>query len=156
MLVLGRAFYIQRFQGSYWRSMSDSLHQRIEQLDAERGIITDVNSKSLTPFQLLANRTIGLSREHVVSNGKTKKQNVGLEKSYDSLLTGQKGERLVRFIAGGVAIPVEGYQVEPENGKDIVTTIDVNIQDIAETALMKMMLQRESQYGTAIVTETKT
>ena len=257
-LILGRAFYIQRFQGSYWRSMSDSLHQRIEPLDAERGtiysedgqmlstsiptfdiymdmeadglrekngkrfkenvdsfsralsdyfgdrsvaeykrdlesayrkndryyplrkkllfedykafrefplarlgrnksgVIVEVDSKRLTPFQLLANRTVGLSRDYVASSGKVKKMNVGLEKSYDSSLTGQKGERLVRFIAGGVAVPVEGYKVEPENGKDVVTTLDVNIQDITESALMKMMLQSASQYGTAIVMETKT
>src|SRR5204862_729364 len=88
--------------------------------------------------------------------GKVKKMNVGLEKSYDSFLTGQRGQRLVRFIAGGVAVPMEGYKVEPENGKDVVTTLDVNIQDITEVALMKMMLQSESQYGTAIVMETKT
>jgi cell division protein FtsI (penicillin-binding protein 3) len=258
LLVLGRAFYIQRFQGSYWRSMSDSLHQKFISLDAERGtiysddgqmlstsiptfdiyidfnadglrekngkrfkenvdsfaislanyfgdktaieykkelqvayknderyyplkkklsfedykafrefplarlgrnksgVIVDVDSKRLSPFGLLANRTIGLSREHIASNGKVKKQNVGLEKSYDSLLTGQDGQRLVRFIAGGTAVPVEGYQTEPENGKDIFTTLDVNIQDIAETALMKMMVQSESQYGTAIVMETST
>jgi cell division protein FtsI (penicillin-binding protein 3) len=120
------------------------------------GVIVEVNSKRLTPFQLLANRTVGLSRDYTASNGKIKKMNVGLEKSYDSLLTGQKGQRLVRFIAGGVAVPVEGYKVEPENGKDIVTTLDVNIQDITENALMKMMLQSESQYGTAIVMETTT
>jgi cell division protein FtsI (penicillin-binding protein 3) len=258
LLVLGRAFYIQRFQGSYWRSMSDSLHQKIEETDAGRGtiysedgqmlstslptfdiymdfmadglrekngkrfkenvdpfstalanyfkdkpaafyksalqsayknkdryfllkkklpfevykifrefplaklgrnksgVIVEENSKRLMPFGLLANRTIGLSREYVASNGKAKKQNVGLEKSYDSLLTGQKGQRLVRYIAGGVAVPVDGYQVEPENGKDIITTLDVNMQDIAQTALKKMMLQSESQYGTAIVMEVKT
>lgn len=256
--ILSKAFYIQRFQGNYWKSMSDSLHQRIEALDAERGtiysedgqmlstsiptfdiymdmvadglrekdgkrfkenvdslsialanyfgdrsaseyrrdlqaaykkndryfllrkklsfedykafrefplarlgrnksgVIVEVNSKRLTPFQLLANRTVGLSRDYVASNGKMKKMNVGLEKSYDSFLTGQKGQRLVRYIAGGVAVPVEGYQVEPENGKDVVTTIDVNMQDITESALMKMMLQSEAQYGTAIVMETKT
>ena len=258
LMVLGRAFYIQRFQGNYWRSMSDSLHQKIEEIDAGRGtiysedgqmlstslptfdiyldfmadglrekngkrfqenvdsfssalanyfhdktaaaykkelqiayknkdryyllkkkmpfedykafrdfplakmgrnrsgVIVDENSKRLMPFVLLANRTIGLSREFVASDGKVKKQNVGLEKSYDSLLNGQKGQRLVRFIAGGVAIPIDGYQIEPENGKDVITTIDVNIQDITETSLMKMMEQSESQYGTAIVMETKT
>ena len=258
LLILGRAFYIQKFQGSYWRSMSDSLHQRFIPLDAERGtiysedgqmlstsiptfdiyidfnadglkekngkrfkknidsfslamakyfgdksstqykkellfawknderyyplkkklsfadykifrefplvrlgknksgVIVDVNSKRLSPFGLLANRTIGLSREHIASNGKIKKQNVGLEKSYDTLLSGREGQKLVRFIAGGTAIPVEGSVTEPENGKDIFTTIDVNIQDITESALMKMMLQSESQYGTAIVMETST
>src|SRR5258708_40182452 len=48
------------------------------------GVIVEVNSKRLTPFQLLANRTLGLSRDYVASNGKVKKMNVGLEKSYDS------------------------------------------------------------------------
>ena len=256
-LILGKAFYIQRFQGDHWRSMNDSMHQRIVELDAERGtiysedgqmlstslpefdiyfdfkadglrekngklfkenldsfsramsayfadkstaqykkelmegykmkrryyplkkklsfeqykafrqfplvrfgrnksgVIVEEDSKRLAPFGLLANRTIGLSREHIASNGKVKKQNVGLEKSYDTLLTGQKGQRLVRYAAGG-AIPVEGYQVEPENGKDIFTTIDVVIQDIAENALLRKMEESESQYGTCIVMETKT
>lgn len=257
LLILGKAFYIQRIQGGYWKSMSDSMHQRIVELDADRGtiysedgqmlstslpqfdiymdfmadglrdksgkifkenidsfstalsdffadkstaqykkdllqayknknryyllrkklsfeqykefrtfplvrlgknksgVIAEVNSKRLSPFGLLANRTIGLSREYVASNGKTKKQNVGLEKTYDSLLSGQKGQRLVRFIAGG-AVPVEGFQVEPENGKDVYTTLDVNIQDIAENALLNMLVKSESQYGTCIVMETKT
>ena len=119
------------------------------------GVIVEESSKRLSPFGLLANRTIGLSREHIASNGKVKKQNVGLEKSYDTLLTGQKGQRLVRYAAGG-AIPVEGFQIEPENGKDIFTTLDVNIQDIAENALLRRMEESESLYGTCIVMETKT
>jgi cell division protein FtsI (penicillin-binding protein 3) len=53
------------------------------------GVITEVDSKRLLPFGLLANRTIGLSREHIASNGTAKKQNVGLERSYDSLLSGR-------------------------------------------------------------------
>ena len=120
------------------------------------GVIVDVNTKRLTPFKLLANRTIGLSREHVATNGKAKKQNVGLERSYDTVLNGRNGLKLVRYIAGGTAIPVEGSQTDPENGKDVYTTLDVNIQDITETALMRMMLQCEGPYGTAIVMETST
>ena len=258
MIVLGRAFYIQRFQGSHWRSMSDSLHRRLSALPATRGtiysedgqmlstsiptfdiyldfgaeglrekngkrfyenvdsfsialssyfgdrksseykkdltqaynkanryyllkkklsfedykavrefplvrlgknkggVIVETDSRRLMPFGLLANRTIGLSRDFIADNGKSKKQNVGLEKSYDSLLSGHDGQRLVRYIAGGTAIPVEGTQTDPINGKDIYTTIDVNIQDIAETALLRMMQQCEGPYGTAIVMETST
>jgi cell division protein FtsI (penicillin-binding protein 3) len=258
LLVLGRAFYIQRFQGKYCRSMSDSLHQRFIPLTAERGtifsedgqmlstsiptfdiyidfnadglrekkgkrfydnvdsfaislagyfgdksaakykkelqlayknderyyplkkkltfedykafrdfplarsgrnksgVIVDINTKRLTPYKLLANRTIGLSREFVASNGKAKKQNVGLERSYDTVLNGHDGQKLVRYIAGGTAIPVEGSETDPVNGKDVFTTLDVTMQDIAETALMKMMLQCEGPYGTAIVMETST
>jgi|CXWL01.1.fsa_nt_gi cell division protein FtsI (penicillin-binding protein 3) len=120
------------------------------------GVIVDVNSKRETPFGLLANRTIGLSREFKDADNKAKKQNVGLERSYDTVLSGHNGQKLVRYIAGGTAIPVEGSQTDPENGKDIFTTIDVNIQDITETALMRMMLQCEGPYGTAIVMETST
>jgi cell division protein FtsI (penicillin-binding protein 3) len=112
------------------------------------GVIVEVRTKRLNPLGLLARRTIGLARQNA--------QNVGLERTYDSLLKGATGKRLVRFIAGGAAVPVEGYDIDPENGKDIVTTLDVTIQDIAETALLKMMQQSESQYGTCIVMETAT
>ncbi len=120
------------------------------------GFIAEVKNKRLNPYGLLANRTIGLSREFVASDGKIKSMNVGLEHTYDSLLRGESGKKLVRYIAGGVYVPVEGYEIEPEQGKDIVTTLDVNIQDIAETALLKMMNSNECDHGTCIVMEVKT
>ncbi|MDZ4795651.1 MAG: penicillin-binding protein [Bacteroidota bacterium] len=120
------------------------------------GVIVEVNTRRETPFGLLANRTIGLSREFKDAKNKAKKQNVGLERSYDTVLSGHDGLKLVRYIAGGTAVPIEGSQTDPVNGKDIFTTIDVNIQDITETALMRMMLQCEGPYGTAIVMETST
>lgn len=120
------------------------------------GFIAEVKSKRLNPFGLLANRTIGLSREFLDSNRRKVSQNVGLEKTYDSLLKGESGQRLVRFISGGAYIPVEGSEIEPENGKDIITTIDVNTQDIAENALLKMMIENEADHGTCIVMEVAT
>ena len=120
------------------------------------GFIAEVKSKRLNPFGLLANRTIGLSREFIDSDGKMKNTNVGLEKTYDHLLKGQTGSRLVRYLAGGVYVPVEGFEIEPENGKDVISTIDVNIQDIAENALLKMMHENETSYGTCIVMEVQT
>jgi len=48
VFIIGKAFYIQRFQGSYWKSMSDSLHQRIESLDAERGTIDTNDTQPLS------------------------------------------------------------------------------------------------------------
>lgn len=248
-VIVGKAFYIQQIQGSYWRGMSDSLHQRIEEIEAERGtiytengemlstsipqfdvyidfaaeglrekngkrfkenidslswglsrlfkdksaveykillqkgykeknryfalkknisyrdyqklktlplvrlgrnksgFITDDKSIRLNPYKILAFRTIGLARDSF---------KVGLEMSYDSLLAGRTGKRLVRSIAGGVTVPVDDYQIEPEAGKDIVTTLDVFIQEITENALMKMMVKNEAQNGCAIVMETKT
>jgi cell division protein FtsI (penicillin-binding protein 3) len=112
------------------------------------GFIAEVKNKRLNPFGLLANRTIGLAR--------TNSQNVGLERTYDDLLKGASGSKLVRFIAGGVGVPVEGSEIDPENGKDIITTLDVNIQDIAEQALLKMMTENEAAHGTCIVMEVAT
>ncbi|HEX3767757.1 MAG TPA: penicillin-binding transpeptidase domain-containing protein, partial [Puia sp.] len=112
------------------------------------GFITDASSKRLNPFGLLANRTIGLSRDNA--------QNVGLERTYDSLLRGENGRRLVRYLNAGTYIPVEGYEIDPENGRDIITTIDVNTQDIAENALLSMMVENECEHGTCIVMETAT
>jgi cell division protein FtsI (penicillin-binding protein 3) len=112
------------------------------------GFITDASSKRLNPFGLLANRTIGLSRDNA--------QNVGLERTYDSLLRGENGRRLVRYLNAGTYIPVEGYEIDPENGKDILTTIDVNTQDIAENALLSILVENECEHGTCIVMETAT
>src|SRR5215211_2525534 len=47
-MVLGRAFYIQRFQGAYWRSMSDSMHQKFVELGAERGTIYSEDGEMLS------------------------------------------------------------------------------------------------------------
>ncbi len=112
------------------------------------GFITETTSKRLNPFGLLANRTIGLSRNNA--------QNVGLERTYDILLKGENGRRLVRYMAAGTYIPVEGYEIDPENGKDIITTIDVNTQDIAENALLKVMQENDCEHGTCIVMEVAT
>jgi len=112
------------------------------------GFIFSLRDKRINPYVLLANRTIGLSRDNA-------KLNVGLEQSYDSLLRGRPGQRLMRYIAGAY-MPVEGAEVEPENGKDIITTLDTYIQDVTESALMKMLVGNNSLHGTAIVMETAT
>lgn len=112
------------------------------------GFIIEVRDNRVNPYVLLANRTIGLSR------GDTSK-NVGLERSYDSVLKGATGQRLMRYVAGAY-IPVDGAEIDPENGKDIVTTIDTYIQDVAENALLKMMQENNSLHGTCIVMEVKT
>jgi cell division protein FtsI (penicillin-binding protein 3) len=112
------------------------------------GLITDVLDIRLNPFGLMANRTIGLSRDP--------KLNVGLEKYYDSVLRGQSGSRLVQYIAGGARVPVNGTEIEPINGKDVVTTLNTYIQDIVQVALHKTMKQNKAISGTAIVMEVAT
>ena len=91
MLILGRAFYIQRFQGSYWRSMSDSLHQRIEPLEAERGTIYSEDgqmlSTSIPTFDIYMDTEADGLRE---KNGKRFKENLD---SFSIALSNYFGDR---------------------------------------------------------------
>src|SRR5688500_4627843 len=77
LLVLGRAFYIQKFQGNYWRSMSDSLHQRFIPLAAERGTIYSEDgqmlSTSIPTFDIYIDFNADGLRE---KNGKRFRENV--------------------------------------------------------------------------------
>ena len=77
----------------------------------------------------------------------------GIELAYDSLLRGKPGLAHRRKVERGYN---EFIDVAPRNGYDIVTTINVSIQDIAQRALMKQMAEQDADYGTAIVMETKT
>lgn len=111
------------------------------------GFIISSKDKRINPYVLLANRTIGLARDNA--------SNVGLEQRYDSLLKGKAGQQLVRYMAGSY-MPVDGGDLDPENGKDIISTLDTYIQDVTESALMRMMIDNNSLHGTAIVMETAT
>ncbi|MEO7264085.1 MAG: penicillin-binding protein [Ferruginibacter sp.] len=112
------------------------------------GFIISARDKRINPYVLLANRTIGLSRLDSTKN-------VGLELTYDSLLKGTTGQRLMRYSAGAY-MPVEDAELDPVNGKDIITTLDTYIQDVTQNALMKMVQGNNSLHGTAIVMETAT
>lgn len=112
------------------------------------GFIADAQTKRVRPYDMLAARTIGLWRKNA--------QNVGLEGTFDSLLSGRNGSRIVQKMSGGVFMPVEGTEYEPQNGEDIVTTIDLNIQNVAQHAMMSVLEQYQCLYGTAIVMEVQT
>ena len=113
------------------------------------GMIAEEKNIRLNPYENIGYRTIGLARDE---------NKVGLEKSYDTVLNGRNGRQLVRAIAGGVTVPVqEGeFEIAPETGKDIVSTIDVFIQEVTENALKKMMIQNDARTGVAMVMEVKT
>lgn len=82
---------------------------------------------------------------------------VGFEGAFDGYLKGKKGRRLKQKIAKGQWKPVsDENEIEPEDGYDIVTTINVNIQDIAHHALLKQMEFYEAEHGSVIVMEVAT
>ena len=104
--------------------------------------------KRIHPYGSLAGRTVGY-----VNDGKL----VGLESAYDSILRGQDGHHKQRHLHHGVWIPIEDdNNIEAVNGNDIVSTIDIGIQDIAERALRHALVENVAEQGCAIVMEVKT
>ena len=113
------------------------------------GFITIQQNKRAIPFQMLAARTIGYERKDISP--------VGLEGAYSDVLSGIDGKRLMQKISGGVWMPVgDADEVEPEDGMDIYTTIDVNLQDVAENALIKQLVKHEADHGTVVLMEVAT
>ncbi len=113
------------------------------------GVIFEKIDVRYRPFSNLSRRTVG----YVNEAGK----GAGLEYSFDETLGGQDGEALFQKIAGGTWKPVfDGNNVKAKDGLDIKTTIDINLQDVAETSLYHAMQQHNADEGTVVVMEVKT
>jgi cell division protein FtsI (penicillin-binding protein 3) len=115
------------------------------------GMIAMQENVRFQPHHSLASRTIGYISKSEEGNM------VGIEGSYDQYLKGIKGVRLMQRLSGGVWMPVnDDNEVEPQDGYDVVSTIDVNIQDVAEAALRQQLTLHDAHHGCAILMEVKT
>ncbi len=114
------------------------------------GLIILPRTKRQKPFGSLAFRTIGYENA-------TENLFVGLEGAYNDILAGKNGKQLRRRINNGDWVPVfDENEVEPVNGKDIITTIDVNLQDVAESSLHDHLVEHNADWGCAILMEVQT
>ena len=114
------------------------------------GIIFEKVEKRFLPFSQLGGRTIG------TVNGEDRGV-VGLEYSFNKELSGRDGEALYQKMVGGGWKPVyDGTELRPIEGMDIQTTINVNIQDIAENALLEALEKNQADYGSVVVMEVNT
>ena len=109
-----------------------------------------VSNKRLQPHVNLAVRTIGYLNESV--EGGTEGR-VGLEAAFENQLKGESGEGVKRMMSGTWMVIKEK---DPVDGHDIVTTIDVDYQDIVQHALKKQLEKSEATHGTAILMEVRT
>lgn len=115
------------------------------------GFVYLQTNKRERPFQFLAARTIGKVNEN--GTGKS----YGLEVAYDSILQGKSGMRWKQKIAGNVWRPInDENEVDPEDGNDIVSTIDINVQDVAENSLMNSLKKHGADHGCLVLMEIKT
>ena len=113
------------------------------------GIIFERTEKRFLPFPELATRIVGFMNE--------KNEGAGLEYTYNTELSGKDGQALCRRIAGGSWAPLrDASDIKPENGYDIHTTIDINIQDLAQTTLRNALAQHQANYGCLVLMETAT
>ena len=110
---------------------------------AERSYVREL------PYGELAARTIGYVREE-------EDIFVGLEGAYNSSLRGSDGKQLVRRINGNFWMPIPSSDnVDPVNGDDIYTSIDIEIQDVAENALKKCLIENDALQGCVVLMDVK-
>jgi cell division protein FtsI (penicillin-binding protein 3) len=116
------------------------------------GLIVVQKNKRVLPFHSLAARTIGYKNENV-------KNPVGLEGAYSNYINGENGKRLMQRIAGNVWVPVNNQdeeEVSAKDGADIISTIDVNFQDVAQTALKDQLIKSNADHGCVVLMEVAT
>ena len=160
---LSQAEYKQRITRAYMRGEKrlrvcnhriDYLQRRELEQNAlikkgkyKSGIFFEDQYRRIKPFGILASRTIGgIYGEDGVGNS-------GLEKRFDKELRGEDGMSSIQRIGGrNESVTIE----EAQDGLDIVTTIDANLQDIVENALLAKTAERSAQWGCAILMETQT
>jgi cell division protein FtsI (penicillin-binding protein 3) len=112
------------------------------------GLIAEQRPNREKPFGLLAQRTIGVLRDV---------NPVGIERAFNQILSGVDGKHLKRKIAKGIWVPqdAEGNKL-PRAGNNVVTTINTDMQDVAEKALENTLLNHDADWGCVVLMEVKT
>ena len=112
------------------------------------GLIAEKRPNREKPFGLLAQRTVGVLRDV---------NPVGIERAFNQTLSGVDGKHLKRKIAKGVWVPQddEGNKL-PRAGNNVVTTINTDMQDVAEKALENTLLNHDADWGCVVMMEVKT
>lgn len=112
------------------------------------GLITEEKTMRVKPFGSLAGRTVGSIYKDIAMGGAS-----GLELKYDSIIKGVPGVKSRQHIQGRW---IDVVELEPEDGTDIKTTLNVDIQDMAEKALYNKLVETNAESGCAIVMEVAT
>ncbi|MDL2255491.1 PASTA domain-containing protein [Parabacteroides sp. OttesenSCG-928-K15] len=148
----GRQFPICRQRVSYADLKEIKTYPFLRLNRFRSGFYTKEMVQREKPFGSLASRTVGDIYGELETSGLSKGKN-GLELQYDSLLRGEAGLSSVRRVGGTWTNVTE---VEPVAGMDVWTTIDINIQDFTEKALLDKLKEIDAESGTAVVMEVAT
>ncbi|UJP66560.1 penicillin-binding protein [Mongoliitalea daihaiensis] len=144
-----RYIVLNRTQIGYQEKQDMSTWPIFKRGRSSGGVIFEKVEKRYRPFKDLAGRTVGFLNEDDYG--------AGIEYSFNNYLSGKNGEALFQRIAGGVWKPVfDAADIKPADGFDILTTLDINIQDVAESALLRQLKAKDAVFGAVIVMEVAT
>jgi len=139
----------------------DVSHEKLQELKTfpifnrgrfKGGMIADRTYKREYPYGVLANRTIGYVKEGAADTAR-----VGIDGFYDHYLRGVPGQEMKQYVGNSFWRPVyASTDVEPQDGCDVVTTIDPLLQDVAHNALLKQLMISSAEKGTVILMDVKT
>ncbi len=133
--------HLEKKQMSHWPLFREGRY--------EGGVIFEKVDERYKPFAFLGARTVGFINEN--------NRGAGLEYSFNQYLAGKDGKGLYQKMAGSNWKPVyNGTEIKPEEGLDIETTLDVNLQDVTQSSLLSALYEHEADYGCAVVMEVKT
>ena len=115
------------------------------------GFVYQPENRRIMPNGLLARRTIGYITDDTITSI------VGIEGSFNSYLAGKDGLKVQQRLTGGAWIDVDNLEsVHARPGYNVVTTIDLDLQDAAENALYKQLARHKAHHGCAVVMEVST
>jgi cell division protein FtsI (penicillin-binding protein 3) len=115
------------------------------------GMVAQAENRRILPNSDLASRTIGYLNLGNEGN------EVGVEGAFDKDLAGKNGVAVKQRLTGGDWIIVEGPNtVDSRDGNDVVTTLDIDLQDVASTALLNQLRKHDAHHGCAVLMEVAT
>jgi cell division protein FtsI (penicillin-binding protein 3) len=115
------------------------------------GMVAQVENRRIFPNNDLATRTIGYLNLGNEGN------EVGVEGAFDKELAGENGVAVKQRLTGGDWITVESPgSVESRDGNDVITTLDIDLQDVAATALLNQLRKNNADHGCAVLMEVST
>lgn len=118
------------------------------------GLIVIKESKRSRPYGILAARLIGYER--IDKDKPTDTTRAGLEGAYSRWLNGVNGEQLMKKVGPRWKPVSENYTVMPKNGCDVISTLDIHLQAVAEEALHNQLIKHQAKSGCVIVMEVET
>lgn len=113
------------------------------------GFLPVENNRRVNPHGELARRTIGFVNQSGVK--------LGIEGGFDDYLKGQPGRMLKQKISGNFWTPIASDQnIDPVDGYDVVTTLNIEMQDMVQSALREWIAEAEADWGCVAVMEVQT